>query len=405
VDKKTVIKSFIELSSGTLLAQGLTLASLPILLDFYPPAQFGTFAWIVAISSLAVPVIVLRLDMALAGETSEKQAEKLMRFLDTSKLCWLCLGLSILGLECATWTRPHVIQTICAVTAMSITSAELAIRDADAQRRGHLALIARLRLGGVLIKLLVQFGFAVFFVPVWSGLLVGVAAESLFVSKGLSWGRSGSHRIFFSATDWRCVRAGYSGFLTKLLPSSWLTTLSNELLVIGAAVIGGKEVAGTVDVGRKMLMGVTRFLSEPVARIFHSHLNGRIEWAQGEKWIPKGFTLLIVTSSFLVACGWLGLCLIVPDNWTALPGLFLALSPVFIMRASVVPWQRVAMYEGHQGAVLVLALILVTTRLTSFALGVAFGVEIYILSVSIAGVMVYGDHLLRLVRVERGVAS
>lgn len=86
--QKSFRRQFIELASGSTLAQIFSFLLMPIVSRIYAPDEMGDYGLYVAISSIAGLLSTLRLDLAIILADENEEA---------SGLLWLAISLSILA--------------------------------------------------------------------------------------------------------------------------------------------------------------------------------------------------------------------------------------------------------------------------------------------------------------------
>lgn len=92
--KRSVGRSLLSSGIGPLLAQGLTIALLPVLYRLYRPEDFGVWATIQALALVAGALVSLRFDLALVIEKEAASAAQLLiAILAVVLLCSLAIGL------------------------------------------------------------------------------------------------------------------------------------------------------------------------------------------------------------------------------------------------------------------------------------------------------------------------
>jgi O-antigen/teichoic acid export membrane protein len=89
-----LLKTTLKLGSGTLVAQGITFISIPIISRIYSPSEYGNLVFLLSTTGLFVPIATLKIETLLVTISSETKMNEYFKLsLITSTLISLILGI------------------------------------------------------------------------------------------------------------------------------------------------------------------------------------------------------------------------------------------------------------------------------------------------------------------------
>ena len=75
-----LLKSTFKLGTGTLIAQGITFLSLPIISRIYSPAEYGQLTFLLSITGVFIPVVTLKIETLIMTITAEDKMRTYFKF-------------------------------------------------------------------------------------------------------------------------------------------------------------------------------------------------------------------------------------------------------------------------------------------------------------------------------------
>jgi O-antigen/teichoic acid export membrane protein len=132
-----LLKTSLLLGSGTLVAQGITFLSLPIISRIYSPSEYGNLVFLLTITGLFVPIATLKIETLLVTISSETKMNEYFKLsLITSTLISLFLGVLFFASEILKngdgddrkITMAFFFSVILFVQALSVLTIQLSLR-------------------------------------------------------------------------------------------------------------------------------------------------------------------------------------------------------------------------------------------------------------------------------------
>jgi len=87
-----IMQSFFKLGSGTLVAQGITFLSLPLISRIYSPNEYGQLTFLLSVTALFVPIVTLKIETLIVTVLSE---EKMKEYFKLSLVTTLIISVSV----------------------------------------------------------------------------------------------------------------------------------------------------------------------------------------------------------------------------------------------------------------------------------------------------------------------
>lgn len=258
--------------AGTMVAQAIPLAILPLLTRMLPPEALGQYFIWLGVATVASVVATLRLDVAIFNAKSQEEMASLLQAAITSALIVAgFLLISLLGLRLAVpgWIEHHVVSSgaiaaacMAALLAISQTSIAAYVYNANFTRQA----LAKILLAGstALVQLIaVIAGFGVEGMIYGQMLAVACVVTWLVIDvcRSLSLDLGGSSMARYLAT----IR-GHWRFPVFSMPADFISSLSAQLPLF---LIGGRF--GNASVGQYAL--TNRALGAPVGLLAGSVLS------------------------------------------------------------------------------------------------------------------------------------
>lgn len=269
--KGSFVRSVATLTLGTVVAQALALAAMPLLARLYTPADFGFLAVFVAISSVVGTAITLRYESAvLPAKTDQESATIVLICL----VCIVAFGLPLMGAsvllpagalrslsaegELAPWL-PVAVLAGASIAIMATTQAWLNRQ----QRYGHMAGL-RIAQSFTVVGLSLLFG-TVFHYD--QGLMLAhvlaysvTAGIALWFVKSLA--RNWSNAEVKSAVKIHASAPKY------LLPTAMLDVFTLQLPVVLIANWFGQDIAGQFSMAWRVLMLPMALIGAAMGQVF-----------------------------------------------------------------------------------------------------------------------------------------
>ncbi|MCB1885848.1 MAG: oligosaccharide flippase family protein [Geminicoccaceae bacterium] len=373
------------LSGATLIAQGLVVASSPVLTRLYSPTEFGVFTVFQAFIGIAGPIMALRFEFAIPVSRGRRAADGVMgiafaTIAAMSILFGLALwlgGTSLLRLGASEALVPYVWLLWLGLTLFGLTLPLIyrTIRDAQFRRNG-LSLIGQFG-GQTILHLglgLAGAGALGLIVGYLTGYLIRFAWLATLFSKA-GWRRLGVQRLRFlrllARRHWRYP--AFSSF------STLLQGFSQFLPAVFLAAFFGPAAAGWFGLGQRLLTVPVRILGQATSHAFLAEAKGLDR--------ADLYRLFVRTTTRFFLLGLLGglpLILFSPplfaflfgEAWRTAGVMVQVLVPLHLMRFTLVPVSQVLNVLDRQGLDLLISFGITIALLGSFASSGLLGLSI-----------------------------
>ncbi len=328
-------KDALVTAAGIAGGQGVVVLATPFLARLYSPAEFGTYAVIVAAASIVATVSALRYDVAIPA-VPEPEVLPLFQIavaLPVIICAFLAMAASAIPFDTIS-DRQISVQMMGLVASIAIFQGSVAVCQALLIRRGEFVHGALLRivqpLGFVAIALLHFSSLSVAFVVAYA--LACVTALYIVRNELLS----GNRELSFAAAKaaWR--------YPVISAPMALLDTLSVALPVIFIAEAYGDQAAGNYSQVQRLVAAPLLLLGMATGQVFFKHA-GDI-YRKGDAVVPlmiRVVGLLAATGIILVALAWaVGgelMKLLLGDGWRTDTGFIVIVLMPIVVRMVVSP--------------------------------------------------------------------
>lgn len=257
--------------SGSVIAQGVTIATLPILARLYSPAEFGVFGVFLAAMALIVVVINMGYEMALMLPESEEESMGLFRL-----SLQACLSIGMMAMVIA-WAIPedwlhsvgqggihgwHLLIPLAAMLEGVIQPYGVAFN-----RKGAYRLMTRLRILRTLTTVLISMTTGLLGAGVEgliAGLMIGQAVQA---GMGIWWWHKKFGRIT-SGISSRTLAIRYKDFPGYGMASAWLNTASKQVIFFLLPGYFGDDPTGQFSKAERILNLPPGLLSMTVGKVY-----------------------------------------------------------------------------------------------------------------------------------------
>lgn len=262
-------KNTATLTLGTMAAQGIAIAAMPVLSRLYTPADFGLLAVFLAVSGIVATVITLRYETAILLPKDEQESKTLVLLTSVMAIffgtfigfvAWLLpdtvktvLGVSVLN----EWL---VMSVLCGVgTALVTTGSNWYNRQRAYFRISTLRITQSVvcALIGIMLGL---WGFT-------DGLMLGQTVASLIVAVMVLVGLR-SFRVNWPDHDFHVVAEKHSAAPRYLLPAALLDVITLQLPVLLITAWFGSGAAGQFSMAWKILGIPLALIGAAVGQVF-----------------------------------------------------------------------------------------------------------------------------------------
>lgn len=257
------------LALGTLTAQGITIATMPILSRLYSPADFGQLAVFLAVSGIVATAITLRFEAAILIPKDDDESKALVLL---SAILATFFG-SVAGL--AAWLMPGSLKSIfgvsqleewlavavlCGVTTALITTGSNWYNRQRAYIKMATLRVTQSSIGAIL-------GISLGFWGFHAGMMLGQVVASLIVTFMIVVGIRGI-KANWRGHDFRTIVTNHKSSPKFLLPTSLLDVVTLQLPVLLISAWFSSEAAGQFSMAWKMLGIPSALIGAAVGQVF-----------------------------------------------------------------------------------------------------------------------------------------
>lgn len=262
-------KNTVILTIGTLIAQGISIAAMPILSRLYNPADFGQLAVFVAVSGIVATAITLRFEAAILIPKDDGESKALVllsAFLATffgmvvGLAAWLMPDTFKYNLGLSKLDEWLVVSILCGMTIALIT---IGLNWYNRQRSYIKMTTLRVTQSSVSVVLGLSFGLWGFH----GGMMLGQIVASLIVTVMLLVGLRGL-REGWRSHDFPAVIKRHRSSPKYLLPTSLLDVFTLQLPVLMISNWFSNEEAGHFSMAWKMLAIPSALIGTAVGQVF-----------------------------------------------------------------------------------------------------------------------------------------
>jgi O-antigen/teichoic acid export membrane protein len=340
----------LTLATGTTIAQGIIIASSPILTRIYSPQDFGSLGAYISIVMMLVMVASLRYELAISLPEDEGTA------VDIVLLCVsILLSISLLASICVWLISPKLVQWINApllinylwMLPFSILGAGLYQTFSNwAVRKKSFGPIMQTKIIQAFGQVVVQLCLGLLaFRP--SGLLVGdvvgrTSGVSILIS--LNWRRD--KKLFAKASFGGMALAAkrYRQFPLFSTPASLLNTAGMQMPILLLSALYGPQVAGWFFLGQRLVGLPVSLVGRAVGQVFFAEASqlmreNKDPYALQRMFLKLSKKLLLASIPVGVICltgPWI-IPAIFGGDWKEAGLYLLALSPMSILQIIVSP--------------------------------------------------------------------
>lgn len=376
------------------LGQALAIGLLPVLTRLAPPAVFGAYAPIMALSVVGSVIGVLRLEqiILLSDDPNDLRLVRGVTLI-ASAVGGAGLGLTATSLLGRSYAESAAAGLLYSLTVVNRVWTLYRVREGEHLR---IATAGLLESGGTA---LFQIGLILVGVDGVLALLAGRTCAMIVGSLPVAPKPLKTIQLVGPRSVLELLRRHRSVVLMDL-PGSIANTLSWQSPVLAVTAVFGDASAGIYSMAYRLLRFPANILGAPASRVFTSELVARTASQKHDpRRLVRDFTAGTTAAALLLFCPlW-----IVPGPW--LENLFsLALGPEWGGAAgasrALAPWIATAFAVSHLGVVFLRTgrlapllgfnLVLLGTRLSSFGFGAVSGnFDLMLWALSISGLFVY----------------
>lgn len=372
------------LAGGTVIAQIINLAIIPVLTRLYTPADFGLFAVMNAIAVLGGVLVSLRYENAIFTEDTIETARS-----GVYSIFWLSLimgGSAVLLLICsyvfAVVSRQYFGVGLIAIVFM-VASAWMQALYFYCNRNSNYKVMTRGRIYGALFLAFVSILWGLWVNNYWGlllGSLAGVVVNLIYlfnVSSDISFIEFLSRRRNFS--DFLIRNRRFPKFL---LISSLIDRAGSQGYIILFTKVFGESVTGALSLYNKVAGLPSVLIGSAIGDVFKRNASEQLK-SNGQCinlfYKTSGTLFLISLFPFLLLLffGPILFSTIFGSEWGVAGQYAQILAPVFLLGFVVSPLSALIYLEENQKYDLILQLILVTLLLVTLTLAIVFG-DVYV---------------------------
>jgi len=338
---------------------GLSILLTPILTRLYSPAEYGLFAIINGVATVAASASQFSLTNALACATSQATRWRLTRILVRLSLLgcvvtFFSLAIFVqLGAAGSIWVQPWIIFG-CPLLTFTICAYRIAASWSVAQGQFHRQVFARIGYALMARPLAILFGLL--FAPrSWFMVIAEAMAfgAQLFILSAHNWPRSAFRLISGRPSNVPAALWRHRTFSLFDFPSQILIIAAQA---VPAMIIGlrfGPGAAGILSVGVSLLSIPVQLISLAIAPALLYKV--RTAWADGSTVAVRALVRAFILLSCLAAAGYGLLLLIAPwfvpvflgRQWAETGMLVRWLCVPFALQFITTPFLSILWYSGH----------------------------------------------------------
>lgn len=360
--------TFAKLITSSVGSQIIALASTPILLRIYGPAEFGRYSISLAVGAILAVALAGRLELAIALPQSAKRAHQVYA---TGHILVVLLGLlsaiiGVFGYVLHFWSIIPCIFGVIIGMLQSKFQLHIALlnRNLEFSRVAILRIIQAILTAGIQISIGVLLNFK-------HGLEIGCTASlllSVFLASATFW----DIRIFSSSiSDHKRVLFRYRDFLKFDIWSALLNSISSQLPIILLSRYFSAESVGYYALANRISALPITLIGGNIAQVFYPFAAQRKRNRTENQWLPvqEVVILFALGTCFFAPQIWLAEPLIrffFGDRWTPSATIILILMPWLLLVFSLSPFAGLFQIHGQQKIFLVSNIILIGMRVLAF---------------------------------------
>lgn len=262
-------KNTATLTLGTMAAQGIAIAAMPVLSRLYTPADFGLLAVFLAVSGIVATVITLRYETAILLPKDEQESKTLVLL---SAFLSVLFGL-VIGL--ITWLLPEALKTalgvsvlnewlvmsvLCGVGTALVTTGSNWYNHQREYLRISTLRITQSSAGALIGVMLGLWGFTegLMLAHIFATFIVSVMVILGLISLRANWRKS----------DFRVIVLKHSAAPKYLLLTSLLDVVTLQLPIFLIAAWFSSEAAGQFSMAWKILLIPSALIGAAVGQVF-----------------------------------------------------------------------------------------------------------------------------------------
>lgn len=270
-------KNAAVLTLGAVVAQGISIASMPVLSRLYSPADFGLLAVFLAVSGIVATAITLRYETAILLPKEEEESKALVLL---SAALSILLGI-LIGL--VAWLLPEAAKTALGISVLNgwlllavlcgITTALMTTGSNWYNRQRAYIKMTTLRItqsgtGALMGIVLGMRGFS-------AGLMLAQIVASLTVIIIVIFSLR-ALRANWCNHDFRAVAGNHRAAPKYLLPTALLDVISLQLPVLLITAWFSSEAAGQFSMAWKILALPTALIGGAISQVFFQKISSDI---------------------------------------------------------------------------------------------------------------------------------
>lgn len=404
-------KQVMLLTSGTVVAQGLTVLAAPLLTRLYSPSDFGLLASFTVCLSMAVIFVSLKYEQAIPAVKKDSEAASLFTLtLLIAFIQTVFLGLAlILGYRYVPegWLPALDVEYswILGLAIFLHVAYQAATYAFIRNRKFSLIASVGVKLSAVKIVSQVLFGLiALKTTGLMLGIVLGQACATILLIKAL-WEANKLELKGVTLAKMMLVAERNRNFPLFVMPSLMLNSLSGIMPLLIIPVLFGKESVGVFLVAIGLTMKPMSLMGQSVSQAFYGEISSPNQVAS------SNLRLFLKLSGCLLLMGILGAAVlssapmwvgyVLGDDWKHTGWVFVALSPLLLTRLVASPLSHAHHLRKTQSLFLVIEAFRLSLTCAGFYIGYSYDLkfEETVAVYSVVTSITYGVHWVSIYRI------
>lgn len=373
-------KSVAILSTGNIIAQTISIFSLPLVSRLYSPASFGDFALIISISSIISYFSTLGLPSAILKPESNRESKEIISTHFTITLILSALIILILVLFSVLFkvvsTNTNYLLFCISLFPIVITTSLVSSFSIYINKQKKNNILFYNSIIGSLSTLLITVPLGLLNFGIWGlyfgTLISGIAQiyQMVLAEKNMM------VKINFSII--KCTIKKYKEYVKYQYPSNFIVNITSQLPLQYFYKIFGSQVVGNFAMSEKLFGIPMKLLASPISTVYFRTISEKQRSSENNfadftfKYVIITMLIAIIPLSLVIFTGQFLVDLILGPKWSLAGQVFaiLALQYVFIFCDSSTSYLRVAI--NKQRINLIMSLLKVFVIVSSIFLGFFF---------------------------------
>ncbi len=285
-------RSVAVIMTGTILGQGISLVTLPVISRLYAPEAFGQYALLSSLSALLIIVTTLGLSSAVMAPDDDREAE---RIVSVALVCSVGLAtvITIVGLALAPVLPLQAVgmpvwQVCLWVYAMTVVGVVLALLRVHTNRRGLNRTLALNSILSSLSTLVIAVPFGLLAHGSLGLILSGLAAGVICSLQMFLQVNPFRHRVSWSSV--RATLRTYRGFVVYQYPANLMEAAGAQLPTQVLGGLYGSSMLGSYSMNERLLGVPLRLIGAPLSTVYFRSTSE--SFRAGRKLAPLTFTIV-----------------------------------------------------------------------------------------------------------------